>query len=184
MSQPERSGWAVAGSVFAATMLVMVGVFQAIMGIVGIAQNQFYVATRNYLFDLDTTAWGWIHLALGALMVVVGVFVFTGAGWAAVTAIALAALSIINNFFFLPHYPFWSILVIAADMFVIWSLATMVNSRTGSAPDEWEPEPQAAPAGDRWPRANVGGTGRHARTDAPAEPRSAGTPSQQPPAGG
>jgi hypothetical protein len=92
MARSQHAGLAMAGSVFAATMMVMIGVFEAIMGVVGIVKNQFYVATNNYLFDLDTTAWGWIHLVLGVLLVLVGIALFGGAGWAAVTAIALAGL--------------------------------------------------------------------------------------------
>ncbi|GAA3511965.1 DUF7144 family membrane protein [Actinocatenispora rupis] len=180
MSQPARNGWAVAGSVFAATLLVVTGIFQAIMGIIGIVRHTFYLVTRNYLFDLNTTSWGWIHLVIGALMVVVGLFLFAGASWAAVTAIALAALSAVNNFFFLPHYPFWSILVIALDVFVIWSLATMINNRAGSGPDRWAPE-QTVTAGGRWPQSNVG-TGRHATADAP-DPTVRPTRADQPPPG-
>ncbi|BCJ36958.1 hypothetical protein Athai_44610 [Actinocatenispora thailandica] len=156
-----------AGSVFAATMMVMIGVFEAIMGIVGIVKNQFYVATNNYLFNLDTTAWGWVHLVLGVLLVLVGIALFGGAGWAAVTAIALAALSAINNFFFLPHYPIWSIVVIAANVFVIWSLATVVNSRTESRHEDWQ---ATAGGAEKWPQRNVSAPGRAAAgTDAPPQ---------------
>jgi uncharacterized membrane protein len=120
--QPQVSGWAVGGITFAATMLVLIGIFQAIAGLVAIFDDNFYVVTQNYTFDLDTNAWGWIHLILGILLVVVGYFLFAGATWAGVTAIVLAVLSAVANFFFIPYYPFWSILVIALDVWVIWSL--------------------------------------------------------------
>ena len=58
----ETSGWAVGFVLFAAIMMIMVGVFDALQGLIGIFQNEFYVATRNYLFKLDATTWGWIHL--------------------------------------------------------------------------------------------------------------------------
>jgi hypothetical protein len=167
MTRPQHAGLAIAGSVFAATMMVMIGIFEAIIGIVGIVQNQFYVATNNYLFDLDTTAWGWIHLALGVLLVLVGIALFGGASWAAMTAIALATLSAINNFFFLPHYPIWAIIVIAANVFVIWSLATLINSRAGARREDWQ-----ATGGDaeKWPQTNVGAPGRAAAaSDAPQQ---------------
>ncbi|MFL5839037.1 MAG: hypothetical protein ACJ77Z_01125 [Thermoleophilaceae bacterium] len=42
--------------------------------------------------------------------------------WAGVTTITLASLSAIANFFFIPYYPAWSILVIALDIWVLWSI--------------------------------------------------------------
>ena len=118
----EVSGWAVGGTVFAATVLMLVGVFQAIAGLVAIFDDDFYVVTRNYTFDLDVTAWGWIHLVIGILLVIVAYGLFARSTWAGVTAIMLASLSAVANFFFIPYYPFWAILVIALDIWVIWSL--------------------------------------------------------------
>jgi len=118
----QISGWAVGGVTFAATMLVMIGIFQIIAGLVAIFDDDFYVVTRNYTFDLDTSAWGWIHLILGILLVLVGYFLFAGATWAGVAAIVLAVLAAIENFFFIPYYPFWSIVVIALCVWVIWAL--------------------------------------------------------------
>jgi hypothetical protein len=118
----EVSGWAVGGTVFAATVLMLVGVFQAIAGLVAIFDDDFYIVTRNYTFDLDVTAWGWVHLVIGILLVIVAYGLFARSAWAGVTAIMLAALSAVANFFFIPYYPFWAILVIALDIWVIWSL--------------------------------------------------------------
>jgi hypothetical protein len=49
--------------------------------------------------------------------------VFSGAVWARAVGIALAALSAIANFLFIPRYPFWSLLMVALDIFLIWALA-------------------------------------------------------------
>lgn len=127
MSEPqytrqEPSGWALSGVVFAASILTMIGVFQVIAGLVAILDDEFFVVARNYTFDLDTSAWGWIHLLLGVLLVVTGFGLFSRQTWAGVTAILLAMLTAIENFFFIPYYPFWSILVIALAVWVIWAL--------------------------------------------------------------
>jgi hypothetical protein len=121
--ESERvSGWAVGGITFAATMLIMIGAFQVIAGIAAIAEDDFLVLTANYVFDLDVTAWGWIHLLLGVVLLLAGFGLFSGATWAGVTAITIAVLSAIANFFFIPYYPFWSILVIGLNCWVIWAL--------------------------------------------------------------
>ena len=118
----EVSGWVTGGYAFAIVMLVIIGVFQAIAGLVAIIDDDFYVVGQNYTFNFDTTGWGWIHLLLGLLLILVGYFLYTGAVWAVVFAIVLAGLSAIANFFFIPYYPFWSILLIALDVWVIWAL--------------------------------------------------------------
>jgi hypothetical protein len=121
-NEPPVSGWAVGGITFAACMLLLIGCFQAVNGLVAIFDDDFYVVTQNYTFDLDTTAWGWIHLVIGILLLITGIGLLARQTWAGVTAIFLAMLSAVANFFFIPYYPFWSILVIALDVWVIWAL--------------------------------------------------------------
>ena len=119
---PEVSGWAFGGVTFAAWMLILVGVFQTIEGLAAIFDDDFYVVAQNYAFDLDVTAWGWIHVLLGISLIVTGYFLFARRPWAGVVTLMLAALSAVSNFFFIPFYPFWSILNIALAIWVIWAL--------------------------------------------------------------
>jgi hypothetical protein len=126
----DVSGWAVGGIVFAATILMLIGIFHAVAGLVAIFDDDFYVVTRNYTFDLDTTAFGWIHLLVGILLVIVAWGLFARSAWAGVTAIFLAALSAVVNFFYIPYYPFWAILIIALDIWVIWALTRPGAVRT------------------------------------------------------
>jgi hypothetical protein len=116
------SGWAIGGITFAGAIMVMVGIFQTIAGLVAILDDNFYVVTRNYTFDLDVTAWGWIHLIIGLTVAIAGFSLFARKVWAATVAIVLAMLSAIVNFFFIPYYPFWSLLEIALAVWVIWAL--------------------------------------------------------------
>jgi hypothetical protein len=117
------SGWAVGFILFAAIMMIMIGIFQAIAGLVAIFENEFYVATRNYLFQFDATTWGWIHLIAGVIIAFAGWGLLSGRTWARVVGIILAVLSAIANFAFLPYYPFWALTIIALDVLVIWALA-------------------------------------------------------------
>ena len=119
----QTSGWAVGFILFAAIMMIMVGVFQALQGLIAIFENEFYVATRNYLFEFDATTWGWIHLLVGVLVAIGGWGLLSGRTWARALAITMAVLSAIANFAFIPYYPFWSLLIIALDVVVIWAVA-------------------------------------------------------------
>jgi hypothetical protein len=120
--EEQVSGWALGGIAFAATMLTLAGVFQTIAGLVAIFNDEFYVVARNYTFDLDVTAWGWIHVVLGILLLVTGFALFSRRTWAGVTALVLAGVSAVANFFFIPYYPIWSLVVIGLDIWVIWAL--------------------------------------------------------------
>src|SRR5215217_4381782 len=122
-AERETSGAAVGFILFAAVMMIMAGVCQALQGLVGIFENEFYVPTRNYLFQFDATTWGWTHLLVGLLVAFAGWGLLSGRTWARTVAITLAVLSALANFAFIPYYPFWSLLVIALDVFVIWALA-------------------------------------------------------------
>jgi hypothetical protein len=119
----ESGGWATGFILFAGLMMIMVGIWQALEGVIGIFENEFYVATRNYLFQFDATTWGWIHLLLGLLVAFAGWGLLSGQTWARTVAIILAVLSAIANFLWLPYYPFWALLIIAVDIFVIWAIA-------------------------------------------------------------
>jgi hypothetical protein len=116
------SGWVIGGLTFAATMMLMIGLFQIIAGLSALLDDQFFVTTPNYVFDLDVTAWGWVHLIIGVLLVVAGWGLYSGSTWAGATALVLAVISAVANFFFVPYYPLWSLLVIALDVWVIWAL--------------------------------------------------------------
>jgi hypothetical protein len=124
MSQYEQepSGMAVGGVVFAAVMMMMIGVFQTIAAISALAKDDLFVVTDKYVFDLSVTGWGWIHLILGIVIIFAGLAVLAGKVWGAMVAIVLATLSAVANFFWIPYYPFWAILIIADDIWVIWAL--------------------------------------------------------------
>ena len=80
-------------------------------------------ATPNYAYEIDVTAWGWIHLIIGVVVAFAGIAVYSGATWARSVGIVLAILSAIANFLYIPYYPVWAVLIIALNVAVIWALA-------------------------------------------------------------
>ncbi|MFJ8746571.1 hypothetical protein ACIRL2_45440 [Embleya sp. NPDC127516] len=114
------SGW----TAFASVMMMIGGALAVFQGIAAIAKDDVIVATRNYSFEFNTTGWGWIHLLLGIVIGLAGIALLFGAVWARIIGVILAGLSVIANFTWLPHYPLWSIVVIAIDFAVIWALCT------------------------------------------------------------
>ena len=135
-----RQLWAASGAIFAAVVLLMMGLWQLVMGIVAVVRGSFFVVTQNYLYSFSTTGWGILHIVLGALAALAGLALFTGATWARAIGIFFAVLSATANFFFIPYYPFWSLLEIAMAVFVIWALAVWrpyrEDRRMRAAPDD------------------------------------------------
>jgi hypothetical protein len=120
----DRTRWATGFAMFAGVLMIVAGIWGVFAGISAILRDNVYVATPEYTYSFDLTGWGWIHLILGVLVAVAGVGVVQGAIWGRVVGIVLASLSLVANFVFLPHYPLWSILIIALDVIIIWALAT------------------------------------------------------------
>ena len=121
-SGARTSGW-YGMVVFAATMMVMLGTFHAIAGLVALFRDDYFLVTRSGLvIDVDYTTWGWVHLLLGILVVAAGAALFAGATWARVVAVAVAMLSALLNLAFLSAYPLWSVIMIAIDVLVIYAV--------------------------------------------------------------
>jgi hypothetical protein len=119
-TEPNKA--AVGLTVFAAIMLMMIGAFQAIQGLVALFNDTFYVVGEEYIFTFDLTTWGWIHLILGTVAAFAGFFLFQGQVWARTVAVIVAVVSALFNFAWLPYYPLWSIAIITLNVYVIWAL--------------------------------------------------------------
>jgi hypothetical protein len=101
-----RTGW-VGWLLFAGIMLILVGAFQLIDGLIALFNDELYFVRPNGLvINVDYTAWGWTHLLLGILLIAAGYAVFSGKVWGA----------------FIPAYPVWSLLIITVDVLVIYAL--------------------------------------------------------------
>ncbi|MFD9359821.1 hypothetical protein [Streptomyces sp. NPDC060031] len=116
------NAWATGGTTFAGVLMAVIGVFGIIEGIAAIAKDDVYVPIGDYTFKFDLTAWGWIHLIFGIIIVAVGVGILKGAGWSRIAGIVLAALSVLLHFLWLPYQPLWALIAIALGVFVIWAL--------------------------------------------------------------
>ena len=121
MSDKEVSGAAIGWSAFAAFMLMMVGIFQALAGIAAIANDDLFVATQDYVVKLDTDQWGWVHLISGILVFLAGLGIFSGNVLARTVGVLFALGSAIANFIWLPIQPVWSSIMIAVAVAVIWA---------------------------------------------------------------
>ena len=121
-SANDVSGWT-GWVVFAGIMLIMLGAFQAIEGLVALFDRGYYLVTSSGLVvNVDYNVWGWVHLILGILAVATGFGLLAGNTAARVVGIVLAVVSAIVNLAFIAAYPVWSTIVIGVDVIVIYAI--------------------------------------------------------------
>lgn len=118
----KPSGWAIGWTTFAALMMMLIGFWHAMAGLIAIIDDSFYAAGREYVFRFNTTTWGWIHLIVGIIVLLAGVGLFRGAVWARTIGVIMATVSGLVGFAWLPYFPVWGVIFIAGAVAVIWAL--------------------------------------------------------------
>ena len=127
-TQPARGGGAHRAeghgyglALFASVLLLIVGCFSLIHGIAAIANSHVFTANAHYVFG-NLRTWGWITLIIGVLQLLAGAGVLAGSQWARWFGVAVLGLSAIDQMFFIPAYPFWSLTIIAMDVAGLYGL--------------------------------------------------------------
>ena len=120
--EQQPSGWAIGWTAFAGIMMFMMGIWWAISGLVAILNSEFYVVTQKWIFEFDVTTWGWIHLIIGVVVFLAGIYLFRGDLWARVVGVIIAVIAGLAAFAWLPYNPGWAILFIVVSIGVIWAL--------------------------------------------------------------
>ena len=107
--------------IFAAALLALIGFWNLIYGIAAIANSHVFVANAHYVFG-DLRAWGWVTLIIAVVQLLAAAGLVMGNQLARWFGVAVLGLNAIAQMFFMPAYPFWSLMIIAADIVAIWGL--------------------------------------------------------------
>lgn len=122
----SRTGTTVTGWVgwvwFAAIMLITVGLFDIVQGIIALIEDDFELLTEGGILVFDLTTWGWVHIVVGALLVLAGVGLFSGTAWGRTLGVILAVLNALAQLTIMPSYPFWALIIIILDVVIIYAL--------------------------------------------------------------
>ena len=122
----EISGWA--GWIgFASIMLYLAGFFHIVAGFAALINDKVYVATKDALWVLNITQWGWVHIIGGILAIIAASSLMQGHGFGRTIAVIVALASAVLNMAFIPMYPVWSILIIVIDILVIYAVVAHGN---------------------------------------------------------
>ncbi|HLM29594.1 MAG TPA: hypothetical protein VK360_06695 [Acidimicrobiales bacterium] len=117
----DRTGW-VGWIFFAAVLMILAGIMNAIYGFVAIVNDDWVVWGNRADLYIDLTTWGWVHLIIGIVVLLAGIGLLSGNVLARAVAVLVASVSMIANFLFIPAYPVWALTIIAIDAFVIYAL--------------------------------------------------------------
>ena len=117
----QRTGWT-GWIVFAAIMMIVAGTLNLLYGIIAAVNDDWIVFTNRANVYLDLSEWGWVHIILGGIVLLSGIALFSGNILARTVAVIVASISLIANFFFIPVYPLWALIVITIDVLVIWAV--------------------------------------------------------------
>jgi tetrahydromethanopterin S-methyltransferase subunit F len=116
------TGWA-GWVTFAGVLMLILGVSQALEGLVALFNSDYYVVGADGLaVNLDFTTWAWVHLLIGVAAAATGAGLLKGNMVARIVAVAIAVLSAIVNLMFLAAFPLWATVVITIDIIVIYAV--------------------------------------------------------------
>jgi hypothetical protein len=111
---------------FASILLVVIGCFNLIYGIAAIANSHVFTANTHYVFA-NLKTWGWITLIIGILQLLAAAGVLAGNQLARWFAVVMLGLNAIDQMFFIPAYPFWSLMIIAMDVVALYGLCAYAS---------------------------------------------------------
>jgi hypothetical protein len=121
----ELSGWIA----FAGVVLIIVGSLDALWGLAAILNDEIVVVGGQGALIFDITAWGWIHLILGGVVLATGFGLLSGNPAARVAAIFFVAINAIAQIVWFPAAPLWAFLMIILDVTIIYQLTTRWTGR-------------------------------------------------------
>ena len=119
--EEEPTGW-MGWILFAATIMIIGGGLNALYGLVAVVNSNWVGWQSPAAAYLNISTWGWVHIVVGLLVVACGFGVLTGNIVARIVGVAIAGVSMVANFFFIPVYPLWALTIIVIDALVIWAL--------------------------------------------------------------
>lgn len=117
----EVSGW-VGWVYFAGALMFIRGFFEIFLGILALVKNDVYLVGPSNVVVFNFTAWGWINIVLGVILLTAAGSVISGRWWGRIIGSVMASFSLLASLAFLPAYPIWSIIAIIIDSCILYAL--------------------------------------------------------------
>ena len=120
MASRSWTGWIV----FAAMLMIIIGMLDFFQGLIAVIRDDYYVLTPEQVIVFDLTAWGWIMLIWGVVLMFAGSALFAGRSWARWFTIIVGSLNVIIQLGFVgsSQYTLWALTVLAINVLVLYAL--------------------------------------------------------------
>jgi hypothetical protein len=116
-TEAQRRHYGMAG-----TLMIVSGMLTFFIGITALIRGIFFNSVATFPFYYSVRSRGITLIVIGAAAFVVGIALLIRMHWARHVATVIAVLGAVANFIFLPFYPFWSVIVLALNILIIWEL--------------------------------------------------------------
>ncbi len=109
MNGGKWAPWVMLGSI----LMMIAGAFKLIAGITGLFRDEWLLQGYNGYMLVDITGLAWWWVIVGALLVFGGFAAMQAKRWGYIVGIIAASVAAISEFFMMPYYPIWSIILVA-----------------------------------------------------------------------
>jgi hypothetical protein len=139
MASRRNRGW----YDFAALMIGLAGVFNGFAGLTALFKKEYF--SEASLVYQNLQVWAWIWLVVGVIQLITAAALVNGGG--RVMAIVVAAGSAIVTFASIEAKPLWSLVILVADVLVIYHLSTKAApvAQGETFPGSVAPGPETTP---------------------------------------
>jgi hypothetical protein len=128
MNSKSMAGWIG----FAGILMLIIGSIDFFQGLIALFEDEYFVVTQSGFLVVDLTAWGWIMLIWGVLLVLAGLGLVAGQGWARWFAIVVVSLNFIAQLGFLGNggFSLWSLTAMTLNIIVLYALTARWSEST------------------------------------------------------
>jgi hypothetical protein len=122
-----KANWAGGLTLFAGIILLMQGIFGFLQGFSALRKDDVFANPPKYLYEFDLTTWGWVHIIISVVAIVIGGAVLTLRTWGLIGGIVIAVITAVANFLFIPRSTVSSVLMVGLSVAVVWAFAEVIR---------------------------------------------------------
>jgi hypothetical protein len=121
--QPGPSNW-IGWIIFAAMVLILLGIFQATAGLVAILDENYFQATGNapVFLAVDQQTWGILQLVVGGLVILTATGLLAGRTVARVVTCVVVLACAVLGLLGIGAYPLWSTVLLTLCVLVLYAI--------------------------------------------------------------
>lgn len=115
----KRSDWIT----FAGVAGLVAGAYNSLSGIAALTDDDTLVSqTKEVLYGIDLTAWGWFWLVVGLAQLLTGVLIIQRNRWGFWLGVGFATVGATMTVFVMFVFPLWALAVLTIDILVLFAL--------------------------------------------------------------